>query len=245
MTKESKAIVQAILSVNQRYGINVYVNLLRGRKNAKLTSYGLDTNSHFGELKETSEVRIKEIISHLLTNHYLYQTNDKYMLLKVNESAKQILEDKCSVLLKCAKEEPEKDNTNVGKKVFSQKVPLSEILTTKGLELFDALRSVRTEIAREEAVPPYIVFSDKTLVDMCIKVPFSKEEMLNVQGVGENKFEKYGSRFLQAIKNQTGEVKMETTYETITQDIQLSSSAKVTRTSSAKEEFSLICSLVP
>ena len=243
VTKESKSILQAILSVNQRYGINMYVSLLRGRKNAKLTSYGLDTNSHFGELKETSEVRIKEMISHLLAEQYLYQTNDKYMLLKVNKSAEEILDDRCNVVLKCAKEEPEAEKAiaTSGRAASARKVPLSEILTTKGLELFDALRGVRTEIAREEAVPPYIVFSDKTLVDMCVKVPFTKEEMLNVQGVGENKFEKYGLRFLEAIKNQTGGAKVETTYEAVTEDISLSASAttKATRTSSAKEEFSL------
>lgn len=241
VTQESKSIVKTILSVNQRYGINVYISLLRGRKNAKLTSYGMDTNPHFGELKETSEVRIREIISHLLTNQYLYQTNDKYMLLKVSKSAEEILEDRCNIVLKCAKEKPENEKTtvSVSKKASSQKVPLSEILTTKGLELFDELRSLRREIAREEAVPPYIVFSDKTLVDMCIKLPFTKEEMLNVHGVGENKFEKYGIRFLLAIKNQIGEGQVKTTYESVTDEIPLSETTKGTSTKSGKSDFSL------
>ena len=62
-----------------------------------------------------------------------------------------------------------------------------------------ALRGLRTEIAREESVPPYIVFSDKTLVLMCRLRPENKAEMLEVSGVGEHKFEKYGARFLQRI----------------------------------------------
>lgn len=239
VTKESKAILSAIASCNQRYGINVYVSLLRGRKNAKLTSYGLDTNPHFAELSECSEVRIKEIINHLLTEQYLYQTNDKYMLLKISKSAGEILEDRCTVVLKCAKEEPkeEKASTRTGRSSAGQKVPLSEILTTKGLELFDALRAIRTQIAREEAVPPYIVFSDKTLIDMCIKVPFTKEEMLNVQGVGENKFEKYGRRFLQEIEAKTRGVKVETSYEAV--ELPMAVSAKTTKRSSEKEAFTL------
>lgn len=62
------------------------------------------------------------------------------------------------------------------------------------------LRALRTETAREEKVPPYIVFSDKTLTHMCIVKPKSKQEMLKVSGIGEFKFEKYGERFLNCIE---------------------------------------------
>ena len=57
------------------------------------------------------------------------------------------------------------------------------------------------EIAREESMPPYIVFSDKTLIDMCVKKPSNESEMLEVSGVGENKLKKYGQRFLEEIQN--------------------------------------------
>ena len=70
------------------------------------------------------------------------------------------------------------------------------VLTEEEEALFEALRGLRTEIAREESVPPYIVFSDKTLVLMCRLRPKNKTEMLEVSGVGEHKFEKYGERFL-------------------------------------------------
>ena len=83
----------------------------------------------------------------------------------------------------------------------------SDVLNSKGLECFDALRALRTEIAKEEAVPPYIVFSDKTLVDMCVRLPFTRAEMLRVTGVGEHKYEKYGERFIDRIKEFTGGVK--------------------------------------
>lgn len=76
-----------------------------------------------------------------------------------------------------------------------------------GLELFEVLRGLRTEIAREEAIPPYMIFSDKTLVDMCVKIPFTKAEMLDVSGVGENKYAKYGERFINQIQEYTNGVK--------------------------------------
>ena len=68
--------------------------------------------------------------------------------------------------------------------------------------LFETLRKLRAQIAKEEKVPPYIVFSDKTLAHMCIIKPVNKEEMLSVSGVGEFKYEKYGERFLAAIREQ-------------------------------------------
>lgn len=67
------------------------------------------------------------------------------------------------------------------------------------IELFERLRELRTEIAKEEKLPSYIVFSDKTLNEMCTKLPADKAEMLKITGVGENKFEKYGKRFLDSI----------------------------------------------
>ena len=79
----------------------------------------------------------------------------------------------------------------------------SDILNSKGLDLFDRLRELRLVIAKEEGMPPYIIFSDKTLVDMCVRLPFSREEMLAVNGVGEHKYEKYGARFQDAIYRYT------------------------------------------
>ena len=76
----------------------------------------------------------------------------------------------------------------------------TDSLTSAGYELFEILRRLRLVIAREEALPPYVVFNDKTLVDMCVKVPQNREDMLNVSGVGNTKFEKYGKRFLDEIK---------------------------------------------
>ena len=66
--------------------------------------------------------------------------------------------------------------------------------------MFEELRSLRKQIASEQQVPPYLIFADKTLIDMCDKVPHTKDEMLMVSGVGEKKYEKYGETFLKAIK---------------------------------------------
>lgn len=80
------------------------------------------------------------------------------------------------------------------------KTRITDSLTTAGFSLFEELRELRTSIAREEGMPPYIVFSDKTLIDMCSKTPVTRVEMLRVNGVGENKYNKYGERFIAVIK---------------------------------------------
>ena len=84
--------------------------------------------------------------------------------------------------------------------VKSLKAKSTDALTSAGFELFDKLRAVRLQIAREESMPPYIIFSDRSLIDMCVKTPHTKDDMMNVNGVGENKFKKYGQRFLDEIK---------------------------------------------
>ncbi len=75
----------------------------------------------------------------------------------------------------------------------------TDSLTKAGYELFEVLRQLRHTIAGEEGIPPYIVFSDKTLIDMCVKAPRDRASMLDVSGVGEAKYEKYGERFIEAI----------------------------------------------
>ena len=103
--------------------------------------------------------------------------------------------------MKMAKEQDKapKESADTKGKKKKLKTAASVVLTEEEELLFEALRGLRTEIAREESVPPYIVFSDKTLVLMCRLRPENKAEMLEVSGVGEHKFEKYGARFLQRI----------------------------------------------
>lgn len=117
------------------------------------------------------------------------------------------MEDDTRFIMKKTKEEPEKEKRTSAGKGSSANRRRSDILNSRGLELFEQLRDLRTTIAKEQNMPPYIIFADKTLIDMCIKVPMSKKEMLKVVGVGESKFDRYGERFLDAIGEYTGGVR--------------------------------------
>ena len=100
------------------------------------------------------------------------------------------------------------EGTRVVMRLYQEKEPdrkksarprSTDSLTAAGYDLFEELRGLRLEIAREDSLPPYIIFNDKTLIQMCVKLPKTEEGLLTVSGVGENKLAKYGDRFLKAI----------------------------------------------
>lgn len=214
VTDICKNIIGCIDEVRGRYGINVIVGVLRGERKAKLTSYGLDTNFYYGAEKGRTEKQLKQIINELVMQEYLYVTKDKYAILKAKSKADDIQQGKVSIRIKVSKSKENIDNVyrngefdetaQEGRKKKERKsARTSDILNSRGLELLDELKKLRLTLAKEEGMPPYIVFSDKTLVDMCMKLPFTKHDMMDVNGVGENKFEKYGQQFLAALSEFT------------------------------------------
>ncbi len=196
ITETAAKIISGILEVRQRYGINVIAGMLAGENRAKLREYGVFDYESYGRLKDMREIEIKMIITQMLTQGLLAVTNDKYALLKVPPAAYEVLREERRVIYKKPKEDLSKTD---GRTSSGSRVRKSDILNSKGLELFERLRALRTEIAREESIPPYLIFSDKVLVDMCVKAPLNKGEMMKVSGVGEYKYERYGGRFLKVL----------------------------------------------
>jgi ATP-dependent DNA helicase RecQ len=203
MTKEAVKMIECILEMRQRYGMNVVSGTLAGSERAKLKSYHVSEFASYGSLKEFPENKIKEMLNWLIVEEILTVTKDKYALLKVTQNAFLVMQGKKSVVLKKKKEDAKekKEAAMQSRKTAAGtgRVRKSDVLNSRGMDLFECLRKLRAVIAKEEKMPPYIIFSDKSLIDMCVKLPFDKKEMLEVSGVGEYKFEKYGERFLQEI----------------------------------------------
>jgi ATP-dependent DNA helicase RecQ len=128
----------------------------------------------------------------MLEEGYILRTEGEYSVLRMGDITR-LKEENASVLIR----KPEEREQAAGKKKTVKKN--TDALTSAGFKLFERLRQLRLAIAKEEAVPPYIIFSDKTLIDMCEKLPKNKPELLAVSGVGENKFRKYGQKFLDEI----------------------------------------------
>ena len=208
VTEAAVKIITCVREVRQRYGINVIAGMLAGEDRAKLREYGVMEYRSYGALKGMPEAEIKLIINRLLIEGLLVTTNDKYALLKITPAVEEATDGRRNIILKQAKRSAEGyGESGPGQKRSASRLRKSDLLNSRGLELFEQLRECRTGIAREESLPPYIIFSDKTLVDMCVKAPLSREEMLWVSGVGENKYERYGEAFLRVIMEYTGGIR--------------------------------------
>lgn len=202
ITDLSIDIINCIHESRQRYGVRVIIGTLRGETYAKLMSYGVNRLKSYGIAKEVSEGKLQQIINYLIVEGYLTLTKDKYSLIKLTPRVDDLLQGLDTLTMKYHPEKEKKKSTAI-----TSTRGKTDLLTSKGLDLFDKLRMLRMELAKEENVPPYIICSDKTLVDMCVKLPHNKAEMLAVNGVGENKYEKYGERFVTHIRMETGDVR--------------------------------------
>ena len=194
MTAEAKAVLDCVSETKGRYGQAVVVGTLLGANRARLKELGTIHYKSYGSLKDLGEKEIKSLIHQMIVEGYLYQTDDQYSVLKIGNKTLAELEN-ATILVKMYEEKEPSRRQQRGSRRRN-----TDMLTGEGFELFELLRGLRFEIAREEAVPPYIIFSDKTLIDMCVKLPEDRGTMLDVSGVGQAKYEKYGQRFLTAIR---------------------------------------------
>lgn len=196
MTAEAKWVVNCVAETRGRYGLTIVLGTLMGAKRARLRELRMDQYKSYGALSGHSEAELRTLISQMTEMGYLYQTQEKYSVLKLGNITP--LKDANTRVIMRTYEEKEPDKKKKIQKTVRKRS--TDALTSAGYDLFEILRKLRLEIAKEESMPPYIIFSDKTLIDMCVKKPSDEEEMLNVSGVGANKLKKYGQRFLQEIQ---------------------------------------------
>ena len=203
VTDIARALLGCVESCRQRYGTNVIIDTVHGANTAKIRNYRMDENPYYAELAKVPTYKLRQVMNHLMLDGYLGVTNDGYAIVRLTGKSGDVQQEGAVVTMKMAREQEHPARMKSEKKGKKGRVPgvsLSE--TDEGL--FEKLRALRTEIAKEENVPPYIVFSDKTLVSMCMVKPRTKAEMLTVSGVGEFKFDKYGGRFLDCVKAAAG-----------------------------------------
>lgn len=180
---EASRLVECIRHSGERFGKTMIVDIVKGSANAKIKSYHLDRNPAYGSLKDSSRNHLYEILQHLQFQGILKQSEDGYSVLSIHQE--ELLPTDGPLMMKIVKE---------------KQVQNPVVQTDSGdNRLFELLRICRSQLARKAHVPPYMVFSDKTLHDMCAKAPHSREEMLGVSGVGEVKYDKYGEAFLKVI----------------------------------------------
>lgn len=196
MTAEAKWVVNCVAETRGRYGLTIVLGTLMGAKRARLRELRTEQYKSYGALSGHSEAELRTLISQMTEMGYLYQTQEKYSVLKLGNIT-PLKDENIRVIMRTYEEKEPDKKKKIQKTVRKRS---TDALTSAGYDLFEILRKLRLEIAKEESMPPYIIFSDKTLIDMCVKKPSDEEEMLNVSGVGANKLKKYGQRFLEEIQ---------------------------------------------
>ncbi len=190
MTVTSQKVLSCVYRTNQRFGVNVIIQVLRGSKNKKILEWQLDQVSTYGIIDDLSEGGLRELIMHLIARGFLEMTVDAFPVLKLNNKSRDVLKGKEKILLKRASVEIKEKKSKTKKKTDLD----------IDVDLFEILVSKRRAIAEEKSVPAFVIFPNTALEEMSCYKPVTMEAMLEIKGVGEKKYESYGDLFCGYIK---------------------------------------------
>lgn len=195
ITRTAGNIIRCIQSLYTSYGMTTIIDILRGSHSEKIMRSGLDKSDLYSAESNSSKQYLMQVINYLITRGYIKQSEDKYGVLSVeySEEISKILLNKIRLIMKFA------ENKMPSKKAAATEEIINSFKNND--ELYDALVKLRSKMARTKSVPAYVIFTDKTLREMCAKRPMTEEDMLQISGVGETKIKKYGKNFLKVIKD--------------------------------------------
>jgi len=189
ITTASRMLLSTILRTEQNFGLHYVVDVLKGSKEQRVLQNGHDTLSVYGIGEEYSKNQWLTIGDKLLELGAV--EIGEFKVYKLTNFGVEVIKGAHTIELK-------KERLTVQTAESKKKVTYFD---DYDVDMYDKLRDLRTQIASGKGIPPYIVFSDKTLKDLSNKQPQSKEEMLEVHGIGEVKFERYGREFLEVLSD--------------------------------------------
>ena len=202
VTDIARAISRCVHDVNQHVGSGKIVKVLRGSKAQDLSYLNPESLPSFGMLDEVPEARIRDVLSQMATDGFLTIAEGRLPIVGFGPRAAETVAPEFHYDIKKIKraDARARRTPDVSTPAVGSYVP------DDGDEaLFQKLRALRLDIARELGKPPYIVFSDKTLSDMVRVKPITDDQFLAVNGVGESKLKQYGERFMAAIREDSGD----------------------------------------
>lgn len=230
ITIDAQKIISCVGRLNDKFGAKLISEVLKGANTAKIKDYRLNEQSTYACLKDKSLEEIKTIIDYMLGHEYLKVSEGKYPLIKLTEKAYSFIRNKETLFMKVLN-----SDTSIQKSKKSLKNNASLSLIEGGENLFKILAKYRTETAAAAHLPPYVIFSDKTLIEICNYKPRTKVELLGVNGMGEVKFEKYGDSIL-SILNKYIE---ETNDTNVSSKLETSTKSSSTKSASYKKTAEL------
>lgn len=180
VTVDAQKVLSCVIRMGQRFGKTMVAKVLTGSRDKKVMEFNFQELSTHGLLKGRSTKDVSDFIEFLISENYLQVENGTFPIIFVTEEGKDVL---------------------LGKTAVFRKGELETKSVAADDPVFNELRALRLQLAKEAGVPPFVIFSDKTLQDMVAKMPATEQEMLSVQGVGETKLERYGGAFLEILQS--------------------------------------------
>ena len=179
VTTDAQKVLSCVYRMHERFGKSLIADVLAGAKTKRVLELHFDELSTYGLLRQMTKKTITGFIDFLTAGGYLEAIGGQYPTLRVTALGAAVLRGQETVARKQAA-------------AATRTQPVDS-------DLFQALRALRRELAEKQGVPPYVIFSDQTLRDLCAMMPTTEAEMLAVKGIGHAKFDKYGAAFLDAL----------------------------------------------
>ena len=193
VTPQAQMILSCIIRMKERYGMSKVSEVLRGSKRAEMKALHFDQLSTYGIMKDYSDKALKEFISSLIADRYIETEGLQYPILQVSELGKKALKNREKIEVKPIVAQILQKPDAIQQHKVQDNAPFDKVL-------YDRLRSIRMDLAFAQNVPPFLVFSDKTLKEFCRHLPTTDREFLQISGVGEKKLETYGEAFMKVIR---------------------------------------------
>ena len=188
-TEDARKALSCVYRVGQRFGIGHIIDVLRGAKTQRLLELQHDRLSTYGLGREGSQDHWSHLLRQLIHHGYLEQDIANYSVLKLTEAARPLLRGEIELTITAPRVKTQR------KKRPERKIAGLEY----DQELFNQLRALRKQIAARDGVPPYVVFGDASLAEMAATLPTDRDALLQVNGVGQTKLQRYGSAFMEEI----------------------------------------------
>lgn len=197
MTEQVRSICLCVDELKGRFGLTMVADILKGSQNAKIRRYGFDRNAVFGMLGNFSLSEVRDMVRQCIDDGYLEQSDGKYPVVSLTADGRQAMGGHKRIVQQ--KRVIEEIPAAIPKR--RQKRSAGTFDEEALRPLFDTLRAVRRDLAKDENIPPFVIFSDATLWDMAALKPSSLDAMGDIKGVGSFKLHKYGRSFVSAIQS--------------------------------------------
>lgn len=180
ITTDTQKVLSCVKRMGEKFGKGLIAKVLTGSNDQKIKQWRFEQLPTYGLMKEQSQKDVSNLIDYLTAEHFLVPSEGQYPLLSVSEQGVRVLLGK--------------------QEVFRKQAPVRQLVADDAL--FEELRSLRSQLAQEKNLPPYVIFSDKTLTELAEKQPQTSLEFLQIKGVGKSKLDNYGDQFLALLKNE-------------------------------------------